>query len=291
MDNILREILKTKIVSFKGTAFQTALDRIYHCVYGDIGFQRIKQKKDGGSDGVLHGTTVLAAYAPENYSLGDFKKKIGNDFQSYGHNWEATHPFWQVVTNLESTAQMVQFVHELKIGAPVVCIESLLQLIAAQTWTVKLSILRALDIPERYLANDVLSTVIEDLIQLSDDKLPFNPYAKPTYIVDKIGLNVLEEHRDSFMDEYEESLPFFPIVAHIIQSRSQENVAAIRNKVRATFSSLSGTFEQKMYGLVNTMSAEKNNDDFYKHNMRLVMLYFFEQCLYGIKANQEVSHD
>lgn len=117
MDNILREIVKTKIVSLKGTAFQDALDRIYACIYGDQSFQRVKQKKDGGSGGIINGSAVLAAYAPESYRLRDFKKKIGADYSSYTNNWSDTHSGWQVVTNLESTAQMIKYVNELKTGA------------------------------------------------------------------------------------------------------------------------------------------------------------------------------
>ena len=75
MDNIVREVLKTKIMGLKATAFQDALDRIYLCIYGEENFQRVKQKHDGGSDGILNGETVLAAYAPEKYNLNDFKKK------------------------------------------------------------------------------------------------------------------------------------------------------------------------------------------------------------------------
>lgn len=76
MDNILREIIKTKLVSLKGTAFQDGMDRVYLCIHGSTEFQRVKQKRDGGSDGILNGDTVLAAYAPEKYSLADFKKKL-----------------------------------------------------------------------------------------------------------------------------------------------------------------------------------------------------------------------
>ncbi len=291
MDNIVREILKTKLVSFKGTSFQDALDRIYLCIYGESGFQRVKQKKDGGSDGIVNGCTVLAAYAPEKYNLNDFKKKIGGDFESYSKNWESSHGNWQVVTNLESTAQMIQFVNKLKSNASIICVESLLELISSQTWTVKLAIFRALDIPERYLANDVISTVIEDLIQLSDDGASFKPYEKPAYIQDKIELNVSDENRDAFIEEYEESLALFPTVAHVVKSRTQPNVSAIRTKVRSTYTSLSGSFETKMNELVNIMAQEKRDDDYYKHNMRVVMLYFFEQCLYGKKPDSEMNND
>jgi hypothetical protein len=291
VDNIVREVLKTKIVGLKGAAFQDALDRIYLCIYGEGGFQRVKQKHDGGSDGIVNGDTVLAAYAPEKYNLNDFKKKVGEDFKSYNSNWEPTHCKWQVVTNLESTAKMIQFVEGLKSGSSIVCIETMLQKISEQTWTVKTAIFRALDIPEQYLSNDVISTVIEDLIQISGQGDSFEPYEKPAYIQDKIDLNVSEEHRAAFCDEYEESLAVFPIISNVVKSRPQESVSAIRSKVRAGFISLSGNFEKKMNDLVEMMAQGKSRDDYYRHNMRVVMLYFFEQCLYGMKPASEVNND
>jgi hypothetical protein len=291
MDNIAREVLKIKLMSLKGTAFQDALDRIYLCIYGEIGFQRVKQKRDGGSDGIVNGNTVLAAYAPEKYNLKDFKKKVGDDYESYNKNWASTHSNWQVVTNLESTAQMIQYVNGLKNGSSITCIECLLQIIAEQTWSVKLAIFRALSISEQHLSNDVISTVIEDLIQLSDKAEKFKPYEKPVYIRDKIDLNVSEEHRCAFADEYEESLAIFPIVLNVIRARPQSSVSAIRSKVRSTYMSLSGDFEKRMNELVNIMVREKSHDDYYRHSMRVVMLYFFEQCLYGKKPASETKND
>ncbi len=287
MDNIVREVLKTKITGLRASAFQEALDRIYHCIYGEVGFQRVKQKHDGGSDGIVNGEIVLAAYAPERYSLNDFKKKVGADFNSYAKNWESTHDKWEVVTNLEATAQMIKFVSRLKNGSPIICIEGLLQKIDSQTWTVKMAIFRALNIPDHYLSNDVISTVIEDLIQISDKGDSFEPYEKPAYIQDKIELNVSRENLDSFLDEYEEYLAIFPLISSIIKSRPQQNVSSIRSKVRSTYTSLSGSFEKRLSELVNIMSQGKTQDDYYNHNLRIVMVYFFEQCLFGKKPKSE----
>lgn len=291
MDNILREVLKVKIMGLKATAFQDALDRINLCIYGDGGFQRVKQKHDGGSDGIINGDTILAIYAPEKYVLNDFKKKVGDDFKSYASNWESTHSKWVVVTNLEATAQMIKFVNSLKASASLLCIEGLLQKIDNQTWTVKTAIFRALNIPDHYLSNDVISTVIEDLIQISAQNKPFEPYEKPAYIEEKIKLNASEEHVATFMDEYEESLAVFPVISTFVKSRSQGSIAAIRSKVRSTYTSLSGNFEKKFNELVDIMCQAKSRDDYYRHNMRIVMVYFFEQCLFGKKPKSEAAND
>ena len=81
----------------------------------------------------------------------------------------------------------------------------------------------------------------------------------------------------------------FPVVADVVGARSQESVLAIRHKVRTSYLSFSGTFEYKFNKLVETMAQGKLMDDYYVHNMRMVMLYFFEQCLYGKKPNTELK--
>jgi hypothetical protein len=288
LDNINRDILKVKLNSFKGTAFQDAMDRVFSCIYGD-NFQRIKQKRDAGSDGILFGQTILAGYSPENYSLRDYKKKILGDFKSYQKNWATSHQGWQVVTNLELTSQMLQYTKELKADAEIVCIEKLLALILSQTWTVKLSIFRALDIPDNYINNDVVATIIEDLIQMTDEGSDFSPYTKPLYIKDKIDLNLSPENREIFLDEYEEYLSSFPAIAHVVKNRSQTSILALRSKIRTTYISLSGTFETKLNNLTIGLAQNKSQDDFYVHFLRIVLIYFFEQCLFGAKSTSELE--
>lgn len=287
MDNIVRELIKIKIKSLKGTYFQDAMDRIYMCIYGDIGYQRVKQKRDGGSDGIISGNTILAAYAPEKYDLRDFKKKTLGDFESYSNNWADTHPNWNVVTNLEATAQMIKHINSLKSDTPITCIEAILQLISEQSWSKKKQIYLALDIPEYYLSNDVISTIIEDLILQCESGAKFKPYKKPAYIEDKVELNLSEENRCAFMDEYEEALALFPIIQCVIGSSSQADVLSIRSKVRETFMGFTGSFENKLQHLVELMAQSKFGDDYYRYNMRVVMIYFFEQCLIGQKPASE----
>lgn len=287
MDNIARELLKVKLQSLNGTAFQDKIDKIFLIIYGDQGFVRIKQKRDKGSDGILEGDTILAVYAPESYSLRGFKAKINLDYNSYENNWEDAYPKWIVVTNLESTAEMVMFVNLLKEGSSIICIEKLLEIIRKQTWTRKSSIFTALDVPDKYLSNNVLSVVVEDLISTCDDEAKFCSYEKPTYIETKIGLNIDQENIDTFLSEYEDSLAIFSSLQHVIQSNSSGNIAAIRGKITRSYTEFSGTFEERLALMVKSLSGDKFVDDYYTHYLRVVLIYFFEQCLFGKKVEGE----
>lgn len=287
MDNIAREVLKTKLVSFKGTGFQDAIDRVFLTIYAEDDFVRIKQKRDQGSDGILNSNTVVAAYAPEKYSLNDFKKKVKSDHTSYLNNWADTHENWMVVTNLEMTSAMLKFITSLKGDTKSMCIEQLLEFISKQTWTKKSAIFNALDIPDKYLTNDVLDTAVNDLIKLCDGGTTFQPYEQPIYIRTKIDMNVSEDCRDLFLDDYEEALSIFPMLQNVIQSRNSTVISAIRSKIRVTYSGLSGPFDNKFNSMVSALSGIKEVDEYYKYHMRIILIYFFEQCLFGQKTDEE----
>lgn len=287
MDNIVRSTLKTKIESLKGTAFQDALDRILLCIYDEDNFQRIKQKHDQGSDGILHKNTIIAAYAPEKYAMNDFQKKISDDFKSYQKNWESTHNKWVIYTNLESLSSMIKFVDRLKKGTTIVCIDRLLEIISSQNWHKIITIFNALDIPDMYIKSNVLSYIIEDLSKTvkNDDK--FIQYEKQIYFEEKIILNVREENISIFLDEYEENLASFSTIKSIIRSYDQSKISTIRNKIRSIFMNTSGDFEARLSSTIKTLSESKYEDDFYLENLRKIVLYFFEQCLFGRKTDSE----
>ncbi len=286
MDNIARSVLNNKIDSLKATYFQDSLDKIFLTIYGDD-FTRIKQKQDKGSDGILNGDTIIAAYAPEKYTLADFKKKVGADYESYKKNWKSTHPEWLVVCNLEMTSSMKKFVNSLKPDSKTMCIESLIELIRTQTWTKKKMIFQSLDMPDTYLSNDLLSVVIDDILNISDSVKTIQPYEKPLYIEDKVKLNLKSDQVDLFLDEYEEYLTLFSSIKAVVKDHDPNSVQALRSKIRVTYLGLSGDFSNKIQIMCETLCGVKINDDIYCYHMRAVVVYFFEQCLFGIKTPAE----
>jgi len=286
LDNIARSVLNNKINSLKATYFQDSLDKIFLTIYGDD-FTRIKQKHDKGSDGILNGETIIAAYAPEKYSLADFKKKVGLDYETYKKNWKNTHSKWLVICNFEITSSMKMFVNGLKSDAKTMCIEGLIELIRKQTWTKKKLIFQSLDMPDTYLSNDLLSIIIDDILNVSDCVGAIQPYEKPLYIEDKVRLNLDPEQIELFLDEYEEYLTLFSSIKAVIKDHNPQNIQALRSKIRVTYMGLNGTFSNKMMVMCEMLSGSKVNDDIYFYHMRAVIIYFFEQCLFGIKSPAE----
>jgi hypothetical protein len=67
MEKVLYNAIKQQIQALKDISFQFFIDELYLKRYGDE-FVPIKQKQDRGNDGILHGDTILAVYAPEEYA-------------------------------------------------------------------------------------------------------------------------------------------------------------------------------------------------------------------------------
>ena len=184
---------------------------------------------------------------------------------------------------------MVKHVKSLNEGSYIICIERLLTQINHQTWTKKSSIFKAFDIQERYLTNDVLATAVDDLIKISEGGNNFLPYEKPLYITSKITLNVQKDNVDIFMDEYEDSLKYFPELTHVLQLHTSASISSLRSKVRNTYKNHAGSFEEKFELMLNNFLGDQIGDDYYKFHMRVVLIYFFEQCLFGLKTREEID--
>lgn len=289
MNNITREILKSKLKSLYGDNFQGAVDRIFLIIYDCGEFTRVKQKHDQGSDGILNNQTVLACYSPEQYILSKFKSKIDGDYKSYTKNWAPTHSGWTVVTNLELTAAMLKHVQKLHAKSEIICIEKLLELINKQSWSKKALIFDALEIDKQYIVYDALEEAVNDLIKNSDENTAFKPYTSPVYIETKIEINLSEESIEVFAVEYSEALSLFSIVEAVMNAQNTINANAIRSKIKKTYGLLGGAFDEKIDSMVKILSKEKENDDYYTNHMRVLIIYFFEQCLFGLKAEGEVS--
>lgn len=285
MDKIAVEFLKDKLLSLKGIEFQNAMDDIMSIIY-DNDYTEVKQKRDKGCDGILYNQKILAAYAPEKYSLADFKKKTRGDFKKYSDHWQDTHEEWAVVTNTELTSSMILYVDSLYPNSEIIGINNLVSRIRSAPWVKAIKIFRALQIPERYYTYDLFSFVIEDLIG-SDEPENTLPYEKPIYIEEKITLNISEaENIEIFTEEYEEYFKDYKIIENILSNYSPNDVTALRTKIRSNYLALTGSFLVKIVSLTDILAGNRN-DEIYKQYIRKLIFYFFEQCLIGIKTKIE----
>lgn len=290
METVLKNAIKKQIEELKGIEFQSFIDKLYIKFYGDK-FVPVKPKRDKGNDGILHGNTVLAVYSPEKYELNKFKTKIENDYEIYAENWANKYPNWQVIFNGEWTAGMVEFVEALKSDSQKVGIKHILEKIDGLNWGKRREIADDLGVDDQFLIYDILTKVIDDLLKRGDDnstnKLENIP-GKVKYIKEKIELNYSSVDIEAATDEYADCLRLFNRIKDIVQGYDDDDKGALKNKIRSGYNRFpSGNFKDKLERLTELYAERHKNDDLYKFHVKVVLIYFFEQCLIGEKTEEE----
>ncbi len=92
------------------------------------------------------------------------------------------------------------------------------------------------------------------------------------------------------MDEYEESLQHFTIIKETLKSHKSIDITSLRSKIRSTYQGLYGSFHKKIKMLTEILAPNNTDDDLYMLHVRILVIYFFEQCLYGKKTETEIEN-
>jgi len=290
MDKVLHNIIKNQILSLKNLQFNDFINQLYIIAYEGSRFTPIKQKQDKGCDGILDNEIVIAAYSPEKYETRKFKNKVTNskkdgDFDKYQINWKDKGYKWRFIYNGEITTESRNFILELEKEAEIIDINHILTFIDSLEWHKKRNIIEYLDIDGVYFINDILSEIIDDLIKgiKPDDII----YKKVLYIEDKVRLNYSQDDVDMALDEYRECLECFPNLRSLLAAYNGENISALRSRIRNDYMKYHGNFKERLNYLTEEYIAKYKNDDIYKFYVRVVLIYYFEDCLIGKKTEDE----
>lgn len=286
MSQLIEHFLKQRILTLFDNDFQQFIEKLYLLKY-NTNFTPIKQKRDKGCDGFINNDRiVIAVYGPEKRDLRRFKKKVGEDFEKYQEHWESKYPNWQVVYNNTFTASELQFIESLKPKTTKISVEHLLDIYRGLDWTNKRYISTYLNIDAQFFHNDILSSIIDDLIKNSDHNTDA-PQESPIYIEDKIGLNFESTEIEAAKDEYQDSLLFFGELKRLLFSYTDREQLALKSKIRIGYNKYSGSFAERLRYLTEQYSMQYADDDLYIFHVRILLLYFFEQCLIGQKTEFE----
>ncbi len=291
MNSTLEAIVKIKIENLNGIYFQEFVNKLYIVYYPN--FVVIKQKRDKGSDGIIYNKTVIACYAPEKYSLKDFKRKIDNenikrkgDFQKYRDNWQTDYPNWQVVYNGEWTASMKQFVESLKKETDCVGLARIVQMIHELSWTKRKQIFEYLDIDDKYQIYDIVNEIVDDIIKESENEndLGERPKYKSPRLEKKIPINYSPE--DIRLAQLE--VEFFYQSAYIIAEIIGDNTNKQKQLLIKIIKDYNATnpnfmFIERKQILIEKYAKDKVVDSYYCDYINNLLLYVFEKCLIGKK--------
>lgn len=281
MKKVTENAFINRIISLKDTEFQNFTDKLHTVCYGN-NYTAIKQKRDKGCDGILNNETVLAVYAPEKHHLGKFKKKISDDFDKYSKNWMASYPKWQVIYNGTFTAEMVQFIKNLKSDAQPVGLNNIMEMIVRLRWSHIQHLSEYLNIDSDFLIFDIIDEIIRDLLKAESISTEDFDFRKLTEIERKIEINFQAEDIERIKDEYEDGLKYFDMVKDVIGNYEIEK-DTLKNRVRWDIAKLGGDFKTRFDNLTEDYASIRLGDDYYKLMVRVLLIYLFEQCVIGRK--------
>lgn len=286
MNQLLKKQMLAAIKLKTDTDFQEFVDFLYSQAHGSL-FTSLKQKIDKGGDGILNGDTILAAYAPEKYSLANFRTKINSDYKKYKANWKSTHKKWMVLTNCELLTNMVMHIESKHSGAEKLGVVEIVTKIEALPWSKIKRIGEFLGIASELLMNDLLGQVIDDLIRTDEEGLAISQRPHALYIEDKIALNYASDEVQMATHQYSHSLEYFNTMQLILQDHTTMEIRALRSRIIGDYSTQGGTFSQRFNALIARYCEKSPNDDLYHFAIVVILTFFFEQCLIGARTTGE----
>lgn len=273
--------------------FNEFIDFLYHIKYKD-NYIPTRNCKDKGCDGILNGNTIIACYGPpKSNTLSGFKKKFNNDLEKYKENWQDKHPNWKFIYNEEPTADMIKYMNEQwpSINNYFLSRKMIIEMIKELTWVEKRKIGKFLHIDKHLFENDIFQEIVEDLIGYKTNQSSIQ-YNSPIYIEDKIRLNFTDpQDRNIIKDEYDEFLQqnLFGSLHNVIQAYDDEQIQTLKSRIRSDYINYSGVFKIRFNLMLKLYASKYEGDDTYKLYVRVVLIYFFEQCLIGIKTEEEIN--
>lgn len=287
MNAILKHMFKSAINSRKEGSFNDFVNELFIKSYG-TSFNPVKQKRDKGCDGILKDMVIIAAYAPQNANLREFKKKTSKDFVSYKNNWQSNYPEWRYVYNGEYTAEMILHLKSLKNDVVRMDINSLLDTVEQLPYSKRRELALSLGIDEQYIVNDIFKAVIEDLFKSAEDSDDTgHVHEAPPYIEDKIKLNFVASDVEDALKGYECVLEYFSQLKNILKSYQSYEISSLKTKLISCYNKLAGDFKTRLNNLADEFAERNKNDDSYVFFVRVALIYFFEICVIGQKPESE----
>lgn len=289
MNSPLENQFRTQIQSLTGFPFQDFIVKLFLIKYGSNGFIPPRKVQDKGSDGIIVSESrSISCYAPEKYSERESIKKITDDFKSYKENWNKNYSNWTFIVNHELTPEEINTVTEVKKDGISFGVTQIVNLIINElNHHKRKEVAKYLKIDSQYFTSDFIKMFLDDLLKEASETVR-TPFKNATYLPDKIELNFLPEERGWVADEFFMANENFSLIDSVMKSYEDGDIHKIKSKVILDYNLLSGRFSEKLNTLTEKYSF-KYADDEYTLLIRAFLLYIFEQCLIGIKTQEELK--
>ena len=279
MHPILKDQFKRGITKLTQDNFQKFCEQLFIKKYGQ-NFEVIKNKKDGGGDGILNQDTIIAVYSPEKENKNTFKSKVKEDYDKYNKNWKERYGNWCFVYNGELTKDRIEIMDSLCNGSKRLDINQLLEMVEELIYPRMKELAEHIGIDVQLIYYDILKNVIDDLTKEKNLNIKLSNEI-PAYIVKKVQKNYLPEEVNDAVNEYGELLPEITRLQKVLKEYDDSENLALKTKVKEVYDMLNGNFKEKVRNLVALLSESHKKDDLYIFYTRVAVVYFFERCVVG----------
>lgn len=300
MNTPLRNRFEMQLKSLTGFDFQDVVIKIFQFKYGETGFTDIRPKKDKGCDGIVEGEKrIIACYGPEETQntykrQKHFEDKAKGDFGLFQIYWQNQYSDWSIVINHKIDPHYDKIVKDLSSNATVIGLGQLLSMIENLKNHQRRKLGLYLKIESEFLISDYLGGLLEDLLsesQITEDSIKYD-IAKRAKTKEKIALNYDRSDIDDAINEYGllAEIGAFKQVDDLMFGYDDEEIDRMKHRIVYDYINLTnGNFKTRLKQLSEYYLAKysSNNDDDYLLYIKAVLINLFEQCLIGIKTEQE----
>ena len=284
MDSLTRKRFESAILVLGQNDFQNFINVLFNKRYKDD-FQSIKQKQDGGSDGIL-GNSILAVYGPTpevKTKIKEFKNKFTDDHNSYKLNWKSKYPNWIAVYNDEILKSRFDILEKIHPKCKKIGVIKILEIIEELKFFERRDIAEYLGISLEFINNNLFMQVVEDMMKVKV-KISKVPETKAKDIEEKIRKNYDAKDVDNTLKELD--ICYSGMLAYqnnILRILEPTEISALELRVYSIFNNLNDklSFKEKMIMLIDRFSEGHEKDDIYVHNVSSVIFYYFNKCIIG----------
>lgn len=296
MESLLKNAFKKQIESREGIAFEEFIDELFLLLHGRDSYLPIRRTGDKGNDGtILSEAKILACYAPRKYDEKNFIKKVkgdtkkAGDYQKYLDNWQNTYPNWEMIVNHEIAPAELKLIDKLEGNTSIKGVDQLLSIIENELSSSKRRKLAKFLGIDDFFIQDSLNEILNDLLNDSIESNIDIEYESPIYIEEKVKLNYEQEDVDGVLSEYDLLMTHFPEISSLLSGYSFSEVSTLKFRIINDFNNLSGDFKKRFNNLCTSYTEKygKISDDEYRKSVKIILMYMFEQCLIGVKTEEE----
>lgn len=292
MNTPLHNAFRVQIESLSLFEFQDFITKLLMFRYGAEDFISPRDIKDKGADGIITSkNTLVACYGPKKIDKKRYLNKIQGDYDAYKENWENDYSNWMFVTNNDIPEYGIKKIISLKKDTVQIGTKNILQFIEELSSFQKRSIGNYLNIDKSLFAKDYLREIIDDLIKDASFTKENVEYVQQIYFPDKVKLNYETADITGISDEYTVYISngVFKEISSLLYGYDDEDFEKLKHRILYDFNSKSGDFKSRLRQLTEQYLYKYSDerDDEYLYYIRGVLIYLFEQCLIGLKTEQE----